>query len=241
VTVKASVSMVGEVVGPRGDRHRHLGMAGSLINSRPLCDDHRRHLVNRYYDPASSQFLSMDPKVASTMQPYAFVGGDPLNDTDPLGLSGGWNRETLAYARKHQCGVDGHKCVSPMRRIAHYVDNARHFAAHHYGGAVTVVAVGVAFVPGADVADLAIVGAVALSARVANRSTNDHLAPWSAKNLGPNVADAVTTIGSFGLVTAPAAAAEPLVGSMGTAGSIALRARLAAPDFVGFGFSLVNN
>jgi RHS repeat-associated protein len=44
--------------------------------------------VNRYYDPASYQFLSIDPKVATTMQPYAFVGGDPLNSTDPLGMDG---------------------------------------------------------------------------------------------------------------------------------------------------------
>jgi len=46
--------------------------------------------VNRYYDPSSYQFLSIDPKVGTTLQPYAFVGGDPLNATDPLGLSGGF-------------------------------------------------------------------------------------------------------------------------------------------------------
>jgi len=43
--------------------------------------------VNRYYDPSSYQFLSIDPKVGTTLQPYAFVGGDPLNSEDPLGLS----------------------------------------------------------------------------------------------------------------------------------------------------------
>jgi hypothetical protein len=46
------------------------------------CDSHK---VNRYYDPASYQFLSIDPRVGTTLQPYAFVGGDPLNATDPLG------------------------------------------------------------------------------------------------------------------------------------------------------------
>ena len=48
-------------------------------------------LVNRYYDPASYLFLSIDPKVGTTLQPYAFVGGDPLNESDPLGLYR-WNR-----------------------------------------------------------------------------------------------------------------------------------------------------
>jgi hypothetical protein len=42
--------------------------------------------VDRYYDPSTAQFLSIDPDVAETGQPYAFTGDDPLNSTDPLGL-----------------------------------------------------------------------------------------------------------------------------------------------------------
>jgi len=107
VSVGASVILVDEVVGPRGDRHRHLGMAGSLTNSRPFCDDHRRHLVKRYYDPASYQFLSIDPKVSTTMQPYVFVGGDPLNESDPLGqLSlGGFLRSMARWYRSARRSV----------------------------------------------------------------------------------------------------------------------------------------
>jgi RHS repeat-associated protein len=40
----------------------------------------------RYYDPAIAQFLSRDPDVASTLSPYAYVAGDPLNAVDPAGL-----------------------------------------------------------------------------------------------------------------------------------------------------------
>jgi uncharacterized protein RhaS with RHS repeats len=43
-------------------------------------------VVNRYYDPATGQFLSVDPDVAMTDQPYSFTGDNPLNWTDPLGL-----------------------------------------------------------------------------------------------------------------------------------------------------------
>lgn len=43
------------------------------------------YLVNRYYDPSSAQFLSVDPDVAQTGQPYAYTEDDPLNATDPLG------------------------------------------------------------------------------------------------------------------------------------------------------------
>jgi uncharacterized protein RhaS with RHS repeats len=42
--------------------------------------------INRYYDPATGQFLSVDPDVAQTDQPYAYTGDDPVNGVDPLGL-----------------------------------------------------------------------------------------------------------------------------------------------------------
>jgi hypothetical protein len=45
----------------------------------------RERRVDRYYDPSTDQFLSVDPLVAETGQPYAFVGDDPLNRSDPLG------------------------------------------------------------------------------------------------------------------------------------------------------------
>jgi uncharacterized protein RhaS with RHS repeats len=45
-------------------------------------------LINRYYDPSTDQFLSVDPDVQSTDQPYIYTNDDPLNLEDPLGLSG---------------------------------------------------------------------------------------------------------------------------------------------------------
>jgi hypothetical protein len=43
-------------------------------------------LVGRYDDPATGQFLSVDPDVAQTGQPYVYTGDDPVNELDPLGL-----------------------------------------------------------------------------------------------------------------------------------------------------------
>jgi RHS repeat-associated protein len=44
--------------------------------------------INRYYDPTTDSFFSIDPEVESTDQPYSFVNGDPLNVTDSLGMQG---------------------------------------------------------------------------------------------------------------------------------------------------------
>jgi RHS repeat-associated protein len=46
------------------------------------------YLVNRYYDPTTAQFLSVDPLVNATGQPYAYGEDDPVNETDPSGEYG---------------------------------------------------------------------------------------------------------------------------------------------------------
>ncbi len=43
-------------------------------------------VLNRYYDPSTDSFISVDPDVQETDQPYVFVNDNPLNATDPLGL-----------------------------------------------------------------------------------------------------------------------------------------------------------
>ncbi|MFZ0665912.1 MAG: RHS repeat-associated core domain-containing protein [Acidimicrobiales bacterium] len=43
------------------------------------------YLVNRYYDPSTGQFLSVDPLVNQTGQPFSYAGDDPVNETDPDG------------------------------------------------------------------------------------------------------------------------------------------------------------
>ena len=60
----------------------------------------------RYCDPATGQFLSVDPGIATTLSPYGYVQGDPLNGADPSGTCGGllgfictaWQAATTAGA-----------------------------------------------------------------------------------------------------------------------------------------------
>ncbi len=57
-----------------------FGFEGSYTDATTLL-----YLVHRYYDPATEQFLSMDPRADLTGTPYAFTGGDPVNGSDPTG------------------------------------------------------------------------------------------------------------------------------------------------------------
>ena len=46
------------------------------------------YLRARYYDPTTGTFLTRDPIETITREPYGYVGGNPLNATDPSGLVG---------------------------------------------------------------------------------------------------------------------------------------------------------
>ena len=39
--------------------------------------------VGRYYDPTTGQFLSVDPDLQQTQDPYGYAGNDPVQSTDP--------------------------------------------------------------------------------------------------------------------------------------------------------------
>jgi RHS repeat-associated protein len=60
-----------------------FGFAGSYTD--PETGLH--YLRARYYDPDTAQFLSRDPLVGFTGDPYGYAGGTPLNAIDPTGLA----------------------------------------------------------------------------------------------------------------------------------------------------------
>src|SRR6202044_2859497 len=48
------------------------------------------YLLNRYYQASTGQFISVDPDIAQTLQPYVYAGGDPVSNVDPTGNSWVW-------------------------------------------------------------------------------------------------------------------------------------------------------
>jgi RHS repeat-associated protein len=70
---------------------------GSITNPFRFCGQYQDsesglyYLRARYYDPLNGQFISLDPAVTSTMEPYSYVADSPLNSSDPSGLCDWWN------------------------------------------------------------------------------------------------------------------------------------------------------
>jgi trimeric autotransporter adhesin len=58
-----------------------FGYAGGYSDPTSLL-----YLINRYYDPSTGQFLSVDPIVSQTLQPYQYASGNPVSNTDPSGM-----------------------------------------------------------------------------------------------------------------------------------------------------------
>jgi hypothetical protein len=88
-THKTHASRFGVPCRRRSDLEYHHRPRSTVVSTRSHGCITRERRVNRYYDPPTDQFLSVDPDVAETGQPYAFTGDDPLNLVDPLGLSKG--------------------------------------------------------------------------------------------------------------------------------------------------------
>jgi RHS repeat-associated protein len=86
-------SSTGAIVGtysydPYGNVTSHTGASTPLEYDGQYTDAATglQYLQARYYDPTTGQFLTVDPDVATTLSPYGYVDGDPVNASDPTGL-----------------------------------------------------------------------------------------------------------------------------------------------------------
>lgn len=77
-----------------------FGYAGGYTDPTGLL-----YLLNRYYNPGTGQFISVDPAITQTLQPYAYADGDPVSLTDPTGL-GWWEYQTLQADSRISYDID---------------------------------------------------------------------------------------------------------------------------------------
>ncbi len=84
----------GEVKGtytytPYGAVEEHTGSASTPLGLNGQYRNESTGLIYlraRTYDPTTAQFLSVDPIVLETGEPYSYAGDDPINQSDPSGL-----------------------------------------------------------------------------------------------------------------------------------------------------------
>jgi RHS repeat-associated protein len=79
---RVSYDAYGTPTGTGVSSNTPFGFAGGYTDATGLV-----YLVDRYYDPQTGQFLSVDPLVDETGEPYGYAGGDPVDGTDPSGLA----------------------------------------------------------------------------------------------------------------------------------------------------------
>lgn len=72
----------GRLIGSTGTAKTSVHFAGSFLDAETGFN----YLVNRYYDPQSAQFLTVDPALSLTKTPYGYSANSPTNYVDPLGL-----------------------------------------------------------------------------------------------------------------------------------------------------------
>ena len=158
-----------------------LGYAGQYTDT----ETGLQYLRARYYDPKTSQFLSLDPAVSATGEPYGYAGDDPINASDPTGLFG-------IHIGPLKIGHDGcllgtnsdGRCRG-ARTIEKYADDVSNYASAVSGVCMTGAALAAASVLGAELApvligcgsDAAAVSLIASSAHAAvtcNKEFDDY-------------------------------------------------------------------
>ena len=91
-----------------GTTNTPLGYDGQYTSS----DTGLIYLRARTYDPATGQFLSVDPDVAETQEPYGYAGDNPVNGGDPTGMCA-----ATAYAAAFKKTWSPEQCDKVYRQI----------------------------------------------------------------------------------------------------------------------------
>ena len=104
-----------------------FGYAGGYTDPTGLI-----YLINRYYDPSTGQFISVDPAITQSVQPYSYANGDPVDNTDP-------NGDLVGKVRCYRSGWSGHCDYIFYRKATHTIIETLEYI-HEFGEGCDLVA-----------------------------------------------------------------------------------------------------
>jgi RHS repeat-associated protein len=121
-SVRGAVSSTGTLVANTGYGAWGIPMApGGLTTTTPFGyaggytdADGLVYLLARYYDPSTGQFISVDSLASSTLQPYAYASGNPVNATDPSGKTTMYEVPLNRKCADHSCAWGRRNCQRPQ-------------------------------------------------------------------------------------------------------------------------------
>jgi RHS repeat-associated protein len=159
----------GDLKGYSGTKTTPFGYAGPYTDA----ESQLQYLRARYYDAGTQQFLTVDPLVDTTGQPYSYAAGSPLNGVDPSGM-----KDSACSAPTMRASVMCHPYI-PAHRKRTVVD-----------GVVTAVVVAGFVVAGgvllgvACVALIEVCGAAAAAGSGAGAGASEVFGPGTDEALG---------------------------------------------------------
>ena len=115
------------------------------------------YMVNRYYDPITGQFVSVDPLLSETGSFYNYAGDDPTNQSDPTGLFCVLGHNPNGSCRGSNLGNDVKYVTVAVAAVATVAGIA---AAAIATGPVAAVLTGVAFIAAGVTAGIGIAGVI---------------------------------------------------------------------------------
>jgi RHS repeat-associated protein len=135
----------GETVGsysytPYGAIEKHEGTATTALGydgQYTSPDTGLIYMRARVYDPATAQFLSVDPLVAESRMPYAYAGDNPVNASDPRGLLCGLDFIEAGPS----CSEIGQAIGEGAKAVGQGLEATEHFVAEHAGTIASVTGV----------------------------------------------------------------------------------------------------
>ncbi|HET9895023.1 MAG TPA: RHS repeat-associated core domain-containing protein [Streptosporangiaceae bacterium] len=127
-----------------------FGFAGGYTDPPGLI-----YLLHRYYSPESGQFISVDPMIEQTLDPYSYADGNPVSNDDPAGDLHWKKHVCYVFGIHFVCGLDSYWSRSQTKWIASHSEGLKNIIIVAISAACIVIPIAGAICAGiGDLVDL---------------------------------------------------------------------------------------